>query len=171
MKKTLCLLSIAVMTSGCTSLQNSPTTTATLDHLATAGSLICKSNEICPNVIVEWDKQQKEQLKVDVALTSTYQYYDITSMTFLVDGKSFKYRPTEKTQQKYISKLIPKHSANTFVLPSSFLYELRGAKNVELSIETDQGMIQRSVYTPTQSSTLSKNFAQLIASLPKQQPQ
>ncbi|MDR7015385.1 hypothetical protein [Acinetobacter sp. 3657] len=171
MKKVLCLLSIAVMTSGCTSLQNSQTTTTAIDHLATAGSLNCKSNEICPNVVVEWDKQQKDRLKVDVALTSTYQYYDITAMTFLVDGKSFNYRPTDKTQQKYISKLIPKHSANTFVLPSSFLYELRSAKNVELSIETDKGIIQRSVYTPTQSSTLSKNFARLIATLPKQQPQ
>ncbi|MCH7336853.1 hypothetical protein [Acinetobacter sp. NIPH 2699] len=169
MKKVLCLLSIAVIASGCTSLQTPPTTT--IDHLATAGSLHCKTNEICPNVVVEWDKQQKDQLKVDVALTSTYQYYDITGITFLVDGKSFNYLPTEKTQQKYINKLIPKRSSNTFVLPSLFLYELRNAKNVALSIETDKGVIQRSVYTPTQSSTLFQNFTQLIASLPKQQPQ
>jgi hypothetical protein len=67
-----------------------------MDHLATAGSLSCKANELCPNVVVEWNKEQKDRLNIDVALNSIYEYYDITGMTFSVDGKSFNYSPAEK---------------------------------------------------------------------------
>jgi len=70
------------MMAGCANMQNTTTPSTTIDHLATAGSLNCKSNELCPNVVVEWDKQQKDKLHLDVALTSTYQYYDINGLTF-----------------------------------------------------------------------------------------
>ena len=166
MKKVLCCLSLCAIISGCSSLPNTSTTSSSIDHLATAGSLSCKANELCPNVVVEWNKQQKDRLNIDVALNSTYEYYDITGMTFSVDGKSFSYSPVEKTQQKYINRLIPKRSSNTFIIPSLFLSELRNAKNIELSIETDKGTIKRPVYTQTQQSMLFQNFARLIASLP-----
>lgn len=168
MKKVLCSLSLSViLISGCTNLQNSPTPSTAINNLSTAGSLSCKVNELCPNVVVEWDKQQKERLKVDVALTSTYEYYDITGMTFFVDGKSFNYLPSEKTQQKYINRLIPKRSSNTFIIPSQFLYELKNVKDVELSIETNKGSIKRPVYSATQQSMLYQNFAKLINGLQK----
>lgn len=166
MKKVLYGLSLCTIISGCSSLQNTATPSTTMDHLTTAGSLSCKANELCPNVVVEWNKEQKDRLNIDVALNSTYEYYDITGMTFSVDGKSFNYSPAEKTQQKYINRFIPKRSSNTFIIPSLFLHELRNAKNVELSIETDKGTIKRPVYTPTQQSMLYQNFARLIASLP-----
>ncbi|RZG63601.1 hypothetical protein EXE26_16545, partial [Acinetobacter junii] len=76
MKKVLCLLSLCVLISGCANVQTTDANTTSMDHLATAGSLVCKSNELCPNVVVEWDKEQKEKLRLDVALTSTYEYYD-----------------------------------------------------------------------------------------------
>ncbi|MDH0032068.1 MULTISPECIES: hypothetical protein [unclassified Acinetobacter] len=166
MKKTLCLLSLCVMMNGCSSMQNNATTSGVIDHLATAGSLNCKSNELCPNVVVEWDKQQKDKLKLDVVLNSTYEYYDMKGITFWIDGKSFNYGTSEKTEQKYINRLIPKRSSNVFVIPSLFLYEFKNANNVDLSIETDKGVIKRSVYTPTQKSTLYQNFSSLIAGLP-----
>lgn len=165
MKNVLCLLSLCAIMTGCANMQNTTTASTTIDHLATAGSLNCKSNELCPNVVVEWDKQQKDKLQIDVALTSTYQYYDINGLTFYVDGKSFSYTPVGKTEQKYINRLIPKRSSNSFSIPSSFLLELRNAKNVELAIDTDKGAIKRSVYTPTQQSTLYQNFARLISEL------
>ena len=84
---------------------------------------------------------------------------------FTIDGKTFSYAPIGPTQQKYINRLIPKRSSNTFVIPSSFLYELRNAKNVDLAIDTNKGVIKRSVYTPTQQSMLYHNFAQLITEL------
>lgn len=167
MNKTLCLLSLCIAMSGCSTLPDS-STPATLDNLATAGSLNCKANELCPNVFVEWDKQQKQQLRVETVLNSSYDYYDIKSITFLIDGRSFSYQPVGPTEQKNINRLIPRRSSNSFIVPSSFLYELRKAQNVELSIETDKGNIKRSVYTPNQQSTLYQNFVKLIAGLPTQ---
>ena len=88
-------------------------------------------------------------------------------MTFSVDNKLFSYEPVGKTQQKYINRLIPKRSSNTFVIPSLFLNELRNAKNVDLMIQTNKGTIKRPVYTPTQQSTLYQNFVRLIETLPR----
>lgn len=167
MKKVLGCLSLCIAISGCSNLTN-PTSDATnISQLATAGSLSCKANELCPNVVVEWDKQQKDRLQIDVALSSTYEYYDITGMTFSVDNKLFSYEPVGKTQQKYINRLIPKRSSNTFVIQSLFLNELRNAKNVDLMIQTNKGTIKRPVYTPTQQSTLYQNFVRLIETLPR----
>lgn len=167
MKKTLSLLSLCIVMSGCATLPDSSANST--DNLATAGSLNCKANELCPNVFVEWDKQYKEQLRVETVLNSSYDYYDIKSLTFLIDDKTFTYQPVGPTQQKDINRLIPRRSSNSFILPSTFLYELKKAKNVELSIETDKGNIKRSVYTPSQQSMLYHNFIKLIATLPLQQ--
>ncbi|MCU4582248.1 hypothetical protein KTJ32_14730 [Acinetobacter gyllenbergii] len=167
MKKTLSLLSLCIVMSGCATLPDS--SASSTGNLATAGSLNCKANELCPNVFVEWDKQHKEQLRVETVLNSSYDYYDIKSLTFLIDDKAFTYQPVGPTQQKDINRLIPRRSSNSFVLPSTFLYELKKAQNVELLIETDKGNIKRSVYTPSQQSMLYHNFIKLIATLPSQQ--
>lgn len=163
MNKTLCLLSLCIAMSSC-SIQPNPSTPSTADNLATAGSLNCKSNELCPNVFVTWDKQRKDQLRIETVLNSSYDYYEIQKITFFIDAKSFTYQPVGTTQQKNINRLIPRRSSNSFIVPSVFLYELKQAQNVELSIETDKGIIKRSVYTPTHQSMLYKNFVQLIAS-------
>ncbi|WP_151869814.1 hypothetical protein [Acinetobacter sp. TUM15509] len=167
MKKTLSLLSLCIVMNGCSTLPDTSTTST--GHLATAGSLNCKTNELCQNVFVEWDKQHKQQLSVETVLNSSYDYYDIKGITFFIDGKAFTYQPVGPTQQKNINRLIPRRSSNRFILPSTFLLELKKAQNVELSIETDKGNIKHSVYTPTQQSTLYQNFAKLIASLPTHQ--
>ena len=44
----------------------------------------------------------KDKLHLDVALTSTYQYYDINGLTFFVDGKLF-YTPAGKTEQSILT--------------------------------------------------------------------
>ncbi|CAM4169311.1 hypothetical protein MMP66_17505 [Acinetobacter dispersus] len=167
MNKTLCLLSLCIVMSGCSTLPDSSATPT--ENLATAGSLTCKANELCPNVFVEWDKQHKEQLRVETVLNSSYDYYDIKGISFLIDDKTFAYKPVGPTQQKNINRLIPRRSSNSFILPSTFLYELKKAQNVELSIETDKGNIKRSVYTPSQQSMLYHNFVKLITTLPVQQ--
>jgi len=167
MKKTLSLLSLCIVLSGCSTMPD--TSTNSTGNLATAGSLNCKANELCPNVFVEWDKQHKEQLRIETVLNSSYDYYDIKGITFLIDDKAFAYKPIGPTQQKNINRLIPRRSSNSFILPSTFLYELKKAQNVELSIETDKGNIKRSVYTPNQQSMLYHNFIKLIATLPSQQ--
>ncbi|VXA53998.1 conserved hypothetical protein [Acinetobacter proteolyticus] len=145
------------------------TSTNSTGNLATAGSLNCKANELCPNVFVEWDKQHKEQLRIETVLNSSYDYYDIKGITFLIDDKAFAYKPVGPTQQKNINRLIPRRSSNSFIIPSTFLYELKKAQSVELSIETDRGNIKRSVYSPSQQSMLYHNFIKLIATLPSQQ--
>lgn len=167
MNKTLCLLSLCIVMSGCSTLPDS--SAASTENLATAGSLTCKTNELCPNVFVEWDKQHKEQLRVETVLNSSYDYYDIKGISFLIDDKTFAYTPVGPTQQKNINRLIPRRSSNSFILPSTFLYELKKAQNVEFSIETDKGNIKRSVYTPSQQSMLYHNFVKLITTLPTQQ--
>lgn len=164
MKKIIVLIGLSFTLAACVTPVTS-TSSNSNDLIATAGSLTCKANELCPSVVVEWDKQNKQQLKLDVALTSSYDYYDIGNIIFTIDGKTFTYAPIGPTQQKYINRLIPKRSSNTFVIPSSFLYELRNAKNVDLAIDTNKGVIKRSVYTPTQQSMLYHNFAQLITEL------
>lgn len=164
MKKTLSLMSLCLVMSGCSTLPDSATQST--GNLATAGSLNCKTNELCPNVFVEWDQQQKQQLRVETVLNSSYDYYDIKAITFLLDGKAFSYPATGPTQQKNINRLIPRRSSNSFIVPSSFLYEISKAQQVELSIETDKGNIQRSVYAPNQPSMLYQNFVKLIAGLP-----
>lgn len=166
MKKTLSLLSLCIVMSGCSTLPDSSTNAT--GNLATAGSLNCKANELCPNVFVEWDQQQKQQLRVETVLNSSYDYYDIKAITFLIDGKAFSYPAAGPTQQKNINRLIPRRSSNSFIVPSLFLYELSKAQNVELSIETDKGNIKRSVYTPNQPSMLYQNFVKLIANMPAQ---
>ncbi|GAB02315.1 hypothetical protein ACT4_028_00730 [Acinetobacter sp. NBRC 100985] len=84
-------------------MQNTTTPSTTIDHLATAGSLNCKSNELCPNVVVEWDKQQKDKLHLDVALTSTYQYYDINGLTFLLMVNPFLILQLEKLSKSILT--------------------------------------------------------------------
>ena len=88
-------------------------------------------------MLVEWDKKQNHKLSLETVLISSYNYYDIKSITFLVDDKAFSYKPTGLTQQKSINQLIPRHSLNSFILPRSFLEEINEAKNIEISIETD----------------------------------
>ncbi len=161
MKKILFLLCFYVIISGCSSLSQS--TKPSIDGLSVAGSLNCKSNEICPIVLVEWDKKQNHKLSLETVLISSYNYYDIKSITFLVDDKAFSYKPTGLTQQKSINQLIPRHSLNSFILPRSFLEEINEAKNIEISIETDKGNIKRSVYSETQKSMLYLNFIKLDA--------
>ncbi|QER39796.1 hypothetical protein F2A31_08730 [Acinetobacter suaedae] len=164
MNKIITLIGLSFILGACTTPVTS-TSSNSNNHIATAGSLSCKANEICPNVVVQWDKQKKQQLKLDLSLTSSYDYYDIDQITFIVDGKSFNYIPIGKTQQKYINRLIPKRSSNTFTIPSSFLYEFKNAKNVDLAINTNKGVIKRSVYTPTQQSMLYHNFKQLMTGM------
>ncbi|EPG38023.1 hypothetical protein F907_01993 [Acinetobacter colistiniresistens] len=82
MKKTLSLLSLCIVMNGCSTLPDTSTTST--GNLATAGSLNCKANELCPNVFVEWDKQHKEQLSVETVLNSSYDYYDIMNRTGFV---------------------------------------------------------------------------------------
>ncbi len=107
------------------------------------------------------ERKSKNQLRVDVHLSSSYNFYDINALTFDIDGKRFNYEPAQATEKTNVSRLVPKHSTTYFVIPSQFLQEFKNAQNVNVLIKTDKGTIERNMYSPQKQSSVYKNFMQL----------
>lgn len=158
MKKSLLLLSSCLLTAACSTTQvNTPAP----KEVKTAGQLNCSPTELCPSLLVKWNENQKNQLRVDVHLSSSYNFYDINALTFDIDGKRFNYEPAQATEKTNVSRLVPKHSTTYFVIPSQFLQEFKNAQNVNVLIKTDKGTIERNMYSPQKQSSVYKNFMQL----------
>ncbi|TDM65112.1 hypothetical protein [Acinetobacter pittii] len=158
MKKSLLLLGSCLLTAACSTTQVS---TPAPKEVKTAGQLICSPTELCPSLLVKWNENQKNQLRVDVHLSSSYNFYDINALTFDIDGKRFNYEPAQATEKTNVSRLVPKHSTTYFVIPSQFLQEFKNAQNVNVLIKTDKGTIERNMYSPQKQSSVYKNFMQL----------
>ncbi|MFL4394393.1 hypothetical protein RJ729_06000 [Acinetobacter pittii] len=158
MKKSLLLLGSCLLTAACSTTQvNTPAP----KEVKTAGQLNCSPTELCPSLLVKWNENQKNQLRVDVHLSSSYNFYDINALTFDIDGKRFNYEPAQATEKTNVSRLVPKHSTTYFVIPSQFLQEFKNAQNVNVLIKTDKGTIERNMYSPQKQSSVYKNFMQL----------
>ncbi|NUG24338.1 hypothetical protein [Acinetobacter lactucae] len=158
MKKSLLLLGSCLLTAACSTTQVSTTTPK---EVKTAGQLNCSPTELCPSLLVKWNENQKNQLRVDVHLSSSYNFYDINALTFDIDGKRFNYEPAQATEKTNVSRLVPKHSTTYFAIPSQFLQEFKNAQNVNVLIKTDKGTIERNMYSPQKQSSVYKNFMQL----------
>lgn len=158
MKKSLLLLGSCLLTAACSTTQVSTTVPK---EVKTAGQLNCSPTELCPSLLVKWNESQKNQLRVDVHLSSSYNFYDINELTFDIDGKRFNYQPAQSTEKTNVSRLVPKHSTTYFVIPSQFLQEFKDAQNVNVLIKTDKGTIERNMYSPQKQSSVYKNFMQL----------
>lgn len=107
MKKSLLLLGSCLLTAACSTSQVS---TPAPKEVKTAGQLNCSPTELCPSLLVKWNENQKNQLRVDVHLSSSYNFYDINALTFDIDGKRFNYEPAQATEKTNVSRLVPKHS-------------------------------------------------------------
>ena len=158
MKKSLLLLGSCLLTAACSTTQ---VITTAPKEIKTAGQLNCSPTELCPSLLVKWNENQKNQLRVDVHLSSSYNFYDINSLTFDIDGKKFNYEPAQSTEKTNVSRLVPKHSTTFFIIPSKFLQEFKSAENVNVLIKTDKGTIERNMYSPQKQSSVYKNFMQL----------
>lgn len=158
MKKSLLLLGSCLLTAACSTTQVS---TPVPKEVKTAGQLNCSPTELCPSLLVKWNENQKNQLRVDAHLSSSYNFYDINALTFDIDGKRFNYEPAQATEKTNVSRLVPKHSTTYFVIPSQFLQEFKNAQNVNVLIKTDKGTIERNMYSPQKQSSVYKNFMQL----------
>jgi len=158
MKKSLLLLGSCLLTAACSTTQVSTTVPK---EVKTAGQLNCSPTELCPSLLVKWNENQKDQLRVDVHLSSSYNFYDINELTFDIDGKRFNYQPAQSTEKTNVSRLVPKHSTTFFIIPSKFLQEFKSAQNVNVLIKTDKGTIERNMYSPQKQSSVYKNFMQL----------
>ena len=158
MKKSLLLLGSCLLTVACSTTQ---VNTTTPKEVKTAGQLNCSPTELCPSLLVKWNENQKNQLRVDVHLSSSYNFYDINALTFDIDGKRFNYEPAQATEKTNVSRLVPKHSTTYFVIPSQFLQEFKNAQNVNVLIKTDKGTIERNMYSTQKQSSVYKNFMQL----------
>jgi len=161
MKKALFLLGTCLLTTACSTTSYKSTTTTATSELKTAGQLNCLPTELCPSLLVKWNEKQKNQVRVDVHLSSSYNFYDINALTFDIDGKRFNYEPAQATEKTNVSRLVPKHSTTYFVIPSQFLQEFKNAQNVNVLIKTDKGTIERNMYSPQKQSSVYKNFMQL----------
>ncbi|BBF78918.1 hypothetical protein URS_2946 [Acinetobacter ursingii] len=111
-----------------------------------------------------WNSGNKNQLRIDVRLNSSYLYYDIKKITFIVDGKHLSYTPTQPTELEYISRLEPKRSSNYIVVPSSFLKDFKNAKRIDVQISTDHGAIKRPMYIDGRASSAYQNFVGVYSS-------
>ncbi|MDG9948005.1 hypothetical protein N7574_01510 [Acinetobacter ursingii] len=111
-----------------------------------------------------WNSGNKNQLRIDVRLNSSYLYYDIKKITFIVDGKHLSYTPAQPTELEYISRLEPKRSSNHIVVPSSFLNDFKNAKRIDVQISTDHGAIKRPMYIDGRASSAYQNFVGVYSS-------
>ncbi|CAI3115726.1 hypothetical protein MWMV7_MWMV7_00918 [Acinetobacter calcoaceticus] len=161
MKKSLLLLSSCLLTTACSTTQIGTDKATAPTVVKTAGQLNCLPTELCPSLLVKWNENQKDQLRVDVHLSSSYNFYDINELIFDIDGKRFNYQPAQATEKANVSRLVPKHSTTFFIIPSKFLQEFKDAQNVNVLIKTDKGTIERNMYSPQKQSSVYKNFMQL----------
>ncbi|HCA5286944.1 TPA: hypothetical protein MW252_003061 [Acinetobacter nosocomialis] len=165
MKKALFLLGTCLLTAACSTTSYKSNTTTTTSEVKTAGQLNCLPTELCPSLLVKWNEKQKNQVRVDVHLSSSYNFYDINSLVFDIDGKQFSYNPAQATEKTTVSRFVPKHSTTYFIIPSQFLQEFKNAKNINVLVKTDKGIIERNMYSPQKQSSVYKNFVELYQSL------
>ncbi|WP_130802615.1 hypothetical protein [Acinetobacter ihumii] len=149
---------LAVFSSLLCGCASAPEKTQDADQLATAGLLLCKANEQCPIMAASWRSNDKSQLRIDVRLNSSYLYYDIKKITFIIDGKPLSYTPTQPTELQSISRLTPKRSSNHIIVPNSFLASFKNAKRIDVQIHTDHGIIKRAMYIDGKASSAYQNF-------------
>ncbi|MDQ9948210.1 MULTISPECIES: hypothetical protein [Acinetobacter] len=161
MKPSLLLLGSCLLTTACSITQFGTDKATAPTVVKTAGQLNCLPTELCPSLLVKWNENQKDQLRVDVHLSSSYNFYDINELIFDIDGKRFTYQPAQATEKTNVSRLVPKHSTTFFIIPSQFLKEFKNAQNVNVLIKTDKGTIERNMYSPQKQSSVYKNFMQL----------
>jgi hypothetical protein len=135
MKIKLVLISAVVgLFSGCVTHQ--------AERIVTKGPLICAPQEVCPELAMRWNNEERNGFKITAEINNAEQY-DIKQLVFLVDGQPYTYSTIQPTKYKDISGL--KNSTNFIKVPVSFLNSFRDAKQIDLKLVTDKGNIERAI--------------------------
>lgn len=134
MKIHLVLISSLAFLAGC--VNNPP------DRIVTKGPLICVDHEVCPELAMRWNEQERNGFRITSEINHA-EAYDIKQFEFLVDGQPYIYSTIQPTKYKDVSGL--KNSTNYIQVPVSFLNSFRNAKQIDLKLVTDKGDIQRPI--------------------------
>lgn len=113
-------------------------------RVVTKGPLICAADEVCPEIAMRWNDEQRNGFKITAEINNPEQY-DIKKFTFLIDGQPYEYSTVQATQ--YRADAQNKVSSNSIVVPVSFLNSFHSAKEIDLKLSTDKGDILRPVLT------------------------
>lgn len=108
--------------------------------MVTKGPLICAENEICPELSVKWDKENRDGFTISSEITSS-ENIEIKQLVFLIDNQPYAYSTIQPTQYKVLNGL--KNSSNFIKVPVTFLNSFRDAKQIDLKLVTDKGEIER----------------------------
>ena len=106
------------------------------------GPLICAENEVCPELAVKWDKDNRDGFTISAEISNS-ESFDIKQLVFLVDHQPYAYSTIQPTQ--YQDQKGLKVSSNFIKVPVSFLNSFRDAKSIDLKLITDKGEIERPI--------------------------
>lgn len=134
MKIQIALLSSFLLLTGCAGSYP--------ERVVTKGPLICEANEVCPELAMRWNDEQRNGFKITTEINSPEQY-DIKQFVFLVDGQAYAYSTIQPTQ--YTTTDANKLSSNSINVPVSFLNSFLGGKEIDLKLVTDKGDISRAI--------------------------
>ena len=108
------------------------------ERVVTKGPLICEANEICPELAMRWNEEDRNGFKITAEINNSNKY-DIKQFVFWVDGQPYAYSTSNPTQ--YTGTV----SANSINVPVSFLNSFRSGKEITLKLVTDKGDIERPI--------------------------
>lgn len=112
------------------------------ERVVTKGPLICAADEVCPEIAMRWNDEQRNGFKITAEINNPEQY-DIKKFNFVIDGQAYEYSTIQATQ--YRNDAQNKISTNSIVVPVSFLNSFHNAKQIDLKLTTDKGEIARPV--------------------------
>ena len=113
-----------------------------ITRVNTRGQLTCNSNEVCPELDIDWNKKQ----------------YDLKEFTFIVDGKTRSFSTIGATTTRNINNSGIYESTNNAEVPSNLFSQINQAKNIQVVISTNQGDITRDMLSPNKQSDAFRLF-------------
>lgn len=112
------------------------------ERVVTKGPLICEVNEVCPELSMRWNNEQRNGFKITAEINNP-QKYNIKQFVFLVDGQPYTYSTINTT--RYTTVAENQVSSNSIQVPVSFLNSFRSGKEITLKLVTDQGNVERAI--------------------------
>ncbi len=125
-EKSPILLGTCLLTAACSTTSYKSNTTTATSELKTAGQLNCLPTELCPSLLVKWNEKQKNQVRVDVHLSSSYNFYDINSLVFDIDGKQFTYNQLKLLRKRMLVDLFLSTRRHTL------LFQVNSYRNLKM---------------------------------------
>jgi hypothetical protein len=127
-----------------------------ITRVNTRGQLTCNTNEVCPELDIDWNKNQG-QYNVSFHLYDRQQY-DLKEFTFIVDGKTRSFSTIGATTTRNINNSGIYESTNNAEVPSNLFSQINQAKNIQVVISTNQGDITRDMLSPNKQSDAFRLF-------------